>query len=75
MVNTANTGALASALVAPSFSIGAVGATAAQVVATFVDDIKGAIIVAPGCYLALGSASALTGGSLDVSLMWAEVPA
>ena len=50
-------------------------ASAAQVVATFVDDVKGALIVAPGCYVALGSTSALTGGSLDVSLLWAEVPA
>lgn len=75
MVNTANTAALASNLIAPSFSVGAVGATAALNVATFVDDIKGTIIVAPGCYLAFGAASALTAGSLDASLVWAEIPA
>jgi hypothetical protein len=75
MVNVANTAALASSLIAPSFSVGAVGATAALNVATFVDDVKGAIIVAPGCYLAFGSTSALTGGSLDAALLWAEIPA
>ena len=75
MVNTANTAAVASSLIAPSFSVGAVGATAALNVASFVDDVKGAIIVAPGCYLAYGATSALTGGSLDVALTWAEIPA
>jgi len=75
MVNTSNTAALASSLIAPSFSLGAVAATAAPISATFVDDIRGAIIVAPGCYVAFGSTSALTGGSLDVGLLWAEIPA
>lgn len=75
MVNVANTAALASALISPSFSLGAVGATATLIPGVFVDDVKGAIVVAPGCYLAFGSTSALTGGSLDVGLMWSEIPA
>jgi hypothetical protein len=75
MVNTSNTAALASSLIAPSFSLGAVGATAALIPGVFVDDVKGAIIVAPGCYVAFGSTSALTSGSLDVGLLWAEIPA
>lgn len=75
MVNTANTAALASSLIAPSFSLGAVAATAALIPGVFVDDVRGAIIVAPGCYVAFGSTSALTGGSLDVGLIWAEIPA
>jgi hypothetical protein len=75
MANVVNTGALASALLAPSFCLGAVAASAAPTIAQFVDEIRGAIIVAPGCYLAFGSTSALTGASLDASLIWAEVPA
>lgn len=75
MVNVANTAALASALIAPSISLGAVAASAALTPGVFVDDLKGSIVVAPGCYLAFGSSSALTGGSLDVALTWAEIPA
>jgi len=75
MVNVANTAALASALLAPVFTLGAVGATAAPIGGVFVDDIQGSVIVPPGAYLALGATAALTGGSLDVSLMWAEIPA
>ena len=75
MVNVANTGALASTLIAPSLSIGNVSATAGLNPGLFVDNIAGAIVVAPGCYLALGAALALTGGLLDVALIWAELPA
>lgn len=75
MVNTANTAALASNLIAPSISLGNVGATAAVNAVSFVDEIKGEIVVSPGCYLAFGAAQTLTGGSLDVGLIWAEVPA
>ena len=75
MVNTANTGALASSLVAPSVSIGTTAASAAQTVGMFVDDVKGLIILAPGNYLAYGIYATTTSGTFDVALMWAEVPA
>lgn len=74
MVNTANTGAVASTLVAPSFSLGNVTTTAGLNAALFVDDIKGALIVSPGTYLAFGSAATLAVASLDASLIWAELP-
>jgi len=41
----------------------------------FVDDIKGALIVAPGAYLAFGSSATLAVASIDYSLIWAEIPA
>lgn len=75
MVNTANTAALASTLVAPSLSIGAAAAAAALNAGVYVDDLKGALIVAPGCYLALGASATLTAASIDASLIWAELPA
>jgi len=75
MVNTTNTGALASTLIAPSISIGTTAASAAQTVGAFIDDIKGAIIVAPGNYLAYGIAATTTSASFDVALIWAEIPA
>jgi hypothetical protein len=75
MVNTANTAALASSLILPGPSIGNVAAAAGLNAGLFVDDIKGAIIVAPGCYLAYGAALALTAGLIDAALIWAEVPA
>ena len=74
MQNVVNTGALASQLLRPSFSLGAVAAAAALTPGLFRDEIKGEIIVAPGCYYAFGAAAALTGALLDVSLMWAELP-
>lgn len=75
MQNVVNTAALASSLIRPSFSLGAVTTTAGLNVGLFRDEIKGEIIVAPGSYYAFGSAVALTGASLDVAIMWAEVPA
>lgn len=74
MVNTVNTGAVASGLVAPSVGIQAVAA-AAEITSQLLDDLKGAIIVPPGGYLAYGLSAALTGGSIDASLIWAEMPA
>lgn len=74
MVNTANTAALASTMVAPSVSIQTVAA-AAELIAQLRDEIKGAIIVSPGTYMAYGQTAALTGGSMDASLIWAEIPA
>jgi hypothetical protein len=73
MVNTANTAAVASFPVRVNAGVQAV-ATAAQLVQQIVDEIKGAIIVAPGNYCAIGQAAALTGGSMDASLIWAELP-
>jgi hypothetical protein len=75
MLNTANTGALASNLVAPSISVGNAGATAGVNVGVLVDEIKGSIIVSQGSYMAFGAALAMTAGSLDVSLFWGETPA
>lgn len=75
MVNTANTAALASTLVAPSVSLGNVAAAAALNVGLFVDDLKGLLVVPPGGYLAWGASLALTAGSLDAALLWAELPA
>ena len=75
MVNTANTAALASTLIAPSVSVGNVTTTAGLNAGLFVDDIKGAIIVAPGAYLAFGASATLAVASIDYSLIWAEIPA
>ena len=75
MVNTVNTAAVTATLIAPSVSLGAVAAGAALNVGIFVDDVKGLIVVPPGGYLAYGSAGALTGGSIDAALLWAELPA
>ena len=75
MVNTANTGALASTLIAPSVSIGTVTTTPGPVIGNLLDEIRGTIVVSPGAYLAYGSAAALTAGSLDLTLIWAEIPA
>ena len=75
MVNVANTAALASNFVAPAFSLGNVTTTAGVNVTTLVDDVKGAIIVSPGNYLAFGSYVALAVAALDASLLWAEIPA
>jgi hypothetical protein len=74
MANVANTAALASTLIAPSLSIGNVAAGAALNVGVFVDDIKGAIVVSPGIYLAYGATLGLTAGLIDASLIWAEIP-
>ena len=75
MVNTANTAALASTLIAPSLSIGNATTTAVINAVLGVDDIKGAIVVAPGCYLAFGAAGSLAVASIDAALIWAEIPA
>jgi hypothetical protein len=74
MQNVANTGALASALIRPSISLGAVAASAAVIAGVLRDEIKGEIVVPPGTYYAFGASAALTGGSLDVGLLWAELP-
>lgn len=75
MVNTANTAALSSSLVLPSFSGGLTAATAVTNVVNLTDDIRGALVVAPGCYLAWGQSVTLTGASMDGALLWAEIPA
>jgi len=75
MVNTANTGALASSFLMPSASGGLTAATAVTNVTTLVDEIRGAIIVPPGAYLAWGQSAALTAASFDGALVWAELPA
>lgn len=74
MVNTANTAALASALIAPSVSISST-ASPADLFAQLLDDIKGALVVSPGSYLAYGLSAALTAASVDAALIWAELPA
>jgi len=75
MLNVANTAALASTLTAPSVSIGNATTTAGLNTSVFVDDIKGAIVVAPGTYLAFGASGTLAVASIDYSLIWAEIPA
>lgn len=75
MQNTANTAALASALLRPSFSLGNVTTTAGVNVTLLRDEIKGELIISPGCYYAFGAAAALAVASLDVAIMWAEIPA
>lgn len=74
MVNTANTAALASTLIAPSISLQATAANA-DLFAQLIDPVDGAIIVSPGSYLAFGASALLTSGSLDAALLWAELPA
>lgn len=73
MVNVVNTGAVASNLIAPSASVQAT-ATAANLFTQLLDPVDGAIIVPPGGYLAYGLTAALTGGSMDASLIWVELP-
>ena len=75
MANTANTGALASNFIEPSFSLGNVTATAGVNVTNLVEDHHGAIIVSPGNYLAWGSYVAMAVAALDAALIWAEIPA
>jgi len=75
MVNTTNTAALASTLIAPSLSVGNVTTTPGLNAALYVDDIKGAIVVAPGTYLAFASSGTLAAASIDYALLWAEIPA
>lgn len=75
MANVANTGALASSLVAPSFSLGNVTVTAGVNATVLVEDHHGAIVVAPGNYLAFGSYVAGAVAAMDAGLIWAEIPA
>lgn len=74
MLNVVNTAALASTLRAPSLSIGLTAATAITNVGAYVDPIEGLLIVSPGSYLAYGASVAPTAASLDVALIWAELP-
>ena len=74
MVNTANTAAVASNLIRCHLGIQATS-TPAQLVQTLSDDIKGAIVVPSGSYLAIGQSAAMTSGSADFALAWAELPA
>ena len=74
MVNTANTGALASNLLAPSFSLGNVTTTAGVNVGLLVEDHRGAIVLAPGTYLAWGCYVAAAAAAFDAGLTWAEEP-
>lgn len=75
MQNVVNTGALASALLRPSVSVGLTGATGAPNVQLLRDEIRGGIIIPPGVYYAFGSSVAFTGASVDVALIWAEIAA
>ena len=75
MSNTANTAALASSLIAPSISIGLTAGTAITNVQALIEDEKGAIVVAPGNYLAWGASVATTAASFDFAAIWAEIGA
>lgn len=72
--NVVNTAALATNLLRSSISLGVVPAVATAVVALLRDELKGEIVVAPGNYYAFGAAAALTAASIDVTLIWAEMP-
>ncbi len=74
MNNTANTGSLQSALIAPSKGITAVVTTQTQQVSDATDNINGMITVPPGGYLAYGLSVLPTGLSGDFAMIWAEVP-
>lgn len=74
MVNTANTAAVASTLVRPSISIGLTATTAVTNVQRLVDDVNGAVIVAPGNYYAYGLSVALTAAAITTSILYAEIP-
>ena len=74
-VNAANTGAVASTFLEPSFSLGNVTTTAGVNVASLIETFDGEIIIPPGGYLAWGSYVAMAVAALDFSLTWAEVTA
>ena len=74
MLNTANTAALASALVRPSVSVGLTAATAITNIGVLRDELKGLIIIAPGVYYAFGISATPTAASVDVAALWAEIP-
>ena len=75
MANVVNTGAVASNFVAPSFSLGNVTTTAGVNAAILTEDLRGAIVISPGNYLAWGAYVAGAVGAFDASLIWAELPA
>lgn len=75
MANVVNTGALASNLIRPSFSMGVVAATAVIDVLLLEQEYKGSVVCAPGQYLAFGNALGLTAASLDCTVVYAELPA
>ncbi len=75
MVNVVNTAALASAVIRPSVSVGTTTVTPTLNLGLFRDEIKGGIVVAPGCYYAFGSVVAPTAASIDSAVIWAEIPA
>lgn len=73
-INTANTGAVASSLIRASVSVGLTAVTAVTNVGVYRDEVKGAIIIAPGNYYAFGASATPTAASLDASIAWAELP-
>ena len=75
MINTTNTAAVASNLIASSFSMGLTAATAVTDVQALVENVNGAIVIAPGNYLGWGVSAATTAAKLDVGMIWAECPA
>lgn len=74
MLNTANTASLASNLLRPSVSVGLTAATAVTNVQLLRDEIKGEIIIPPGGYYAFGASTTTTAASIDVAVIWAEMP-
>lgn len=66
------TGALAATLIAPSISI-SINTPLADIFANLVDDINGAIVVPPGCFLGYGLTTT-TSCAMDTALIWAEIP-
>ena len=73
MVNTANTGAVASSKVLTSFNLGNVTTTAGVNVISLQEELAGFLTVAPGNYLAWGAYVAAAAGAFDADLIWAEL--
>lgn len=74
MANTANTAALASTLRRNALSLGLTATTAIINAGVYFDDIKGALVISPGCYMGLGVSATPTASSMDVVATWAEIP-
>jgi hypothetical protein len=73
-LNVAVTGSTALNAIRPMMGLGAVGATAAVAVLMGLEDTAGSIVCSPGNMVALGAAAAFTSASVDVTVVWEEVP-
>lgn len=75
-VNTAMTGSTALAVgPIPALSGGLTAATAVTNVSPALFEEDGALVIAPGNLAAIGSSGTLTAAVIDLSVLWAELPA